>query len=589
MARSEVPSRTMLTPSALRSRGVPVAQIVRLDPARLGAAGLMNLLGLLLPLATLHVYDRVLPNQSIETLVSLTLLLLGVAGIELTLRLLQMRVTAPSAAKYARDLKHAALKRYLTARRDGKTADRTPTEFLERLSAVDRFSAFFGGAARNALIDLPFGILALGLIFLVGGPIVIAPLLILGLYLAILSVYGVTLRRRSRERQDSDTKINDFLLEVFSSILTVKSLGLERMMLRRYERLLGFATSNQEQIVIAAGSIQRISLLFSNLTIVATLTCGAVLAIQGAMTIGAVAASTLLAGRAVQPAIRAARAWSEVQRAALAAEDVAKLFSDVDATDAAGPRAAETVPAAADGAIAPPALSLASDPVNHAQGGSIIVISGGNAGARSAALRAAAGLRAPLELGSPRLADEDTEPQGSLDILLDGQPSTEFRDAFAGEIVIAPRGGVRFRGTILDNLTLFDHGASAQAVFQTSATLGLDDMMRKLPAGYDTPVAHSVEETLSAGAFKIVTITRALAQEPSLLLLDDPAVHLSAKQAQTVFNELAARRGRSTIIIAANDPRADQIADFSIHLDAEGPLLLTPAQSADAMLAKGAA
>ncbi|MEL6317260.1 MAG: ABC transporter transmembrane domain-containing protein, partial [Pseudomonadota bacterium] len=197
----------------LRGPHVPGAAVTRHDAAVLSATALLNVLGLALPLVTLHVYDKILPNQGYETLTLMTLGLFMVALLEFALRALQSMVLAPSATHYAQELKREALTRHLVSGLDEEAARRSAPDLFERLVTIDRFAAFYGGTARQALIDLPFALLALGMIALIGGPLVFAPLTVVAVYLAALAICGARIADKAREKRVSEVKSNDFLHE----------------------------------------------------------------------------------------------------------------------------------------------------------------------------------------------------------------------------------------------------------------------------------------------------------------------------------------------------------------------------------------
>ena len=111
----------------------------------------------------------------------------------------------------------------------------------------------------------------------------------------------------------AETKIRDFLIEALNGIVTVKALGTEQQILRRFERLSEHAAGCTYDIVRLADDAQSFGSMVSTLTQIATATIGAILAINGQISIGVVACSTMLAGRVIQPLLRLVSAWNEIQ------------------------------------------------------------------------------------------------------------------------------------------------------------------------------------------------------------------------------------------------------------------------------------
>ncbi|MEL6977656.1 MAG: ABC transporter transmembrane domain-containing protein [Pseudomonadota bacterium] len=518
---------------------------------------LLNVLGLLLPLATLHVFDQIIPSAAVETLAVMTLGLLGVVLAEFALRRQQSKVNTLASARYGSELSQAALSRLLTPSGEAARSAATGVQ-LERIDAIQRFSSFYAGGARMALVDLPFSFLALGLIWLIGGLIVAAPISIIILHFLLLGVLSSALRARIRDRRSIDIKSNDFLSEAFRMALTIKSWALENMIMRRFERLLAAATYNHRETIVLSDNAERHTRLVANLTTIFTLALGGLMAIQGEATIGVVAACTLLAGRAVQPAIRAAKGWSDVQRAALSADEIRPLFEGDerespeepeanDAATSAGPRAGRGAPRlhlAGANAELPP--------------GSILAIDGGPNALTRQLLEAVAGLGASPE-GGP------SDP-----VTLDGIAPALYRRRNPGAIAFVSRAPQPFGGSIIDNLTVFGRCASDADALAAAERVGVDKELKKLPKGYQTLLATSSEEILSpAGAVKLA-IARALAMEARLLVLEEPSAHLSAQDAALLRQELRRRseRGASSIILSTTDAGLKSIASHVVRIEA---------------------
>lgn len=539
-----------LSPTArLSVAGAPSHPAAKSDRTLLASALLLNILGLALPLATLQIYDRVVPNQSFETLTVLIIGLLGVAVVEFMLRAFQMMIAAPLAAQYTRDLKLAGLSRVLATPTGAAAAVRTPMETIERLNAIERYCSYFGGPARLALIDLPFAALSLGVIALIGGPVVFAPLAVLALYFAALGFTGARLKELSRDREEKDVKTIDFLHELFSSILTIKSYALEAMMLRRYERLLSASGETQRRIVRATSATQRFSGLFGNLSIVVTLAAGAAMAIEGEMTIGAVAACSLLAGRAAQPAIRMAKAWTEVQRASIAAESVGELFR--------GTRDGVDWTADANEKPAPPRLRIGPDSFRPSGSeGGVVLVTGEDASERTRVMERLGGLREDHVDG-----DRHLEVGGV-------SPATFKRRSARATVFVGSQGGW-FRGSIIDNLTLFGRLGGAKEAIAVAHSLGLEAQIKQLPHGFDTEIGVSVSEMLSLNSVKRMSLARALLAKPALLVLDEPTEHLE-QESDALLVTLRRLSREATIVVSGTDPRLIGIADQRIDLRRPG-------------------
>ena len=145
---------------------------------------------------------------------------------------------------------------------------------------------------------------------------------------------GRELRARTAERMLAETKIRDFLIETLNGIVTVKALGTEQQILRRFERLSEQAAGSTHDVVRLTDDAQSFGSMISIFTQIATATVGATLAVNGHVSVGVIACSTMLAGRIIQPLLRLASAWNEIQ-GVIVAEEIAKpcLLYTSDAAD----------------------------------------------------------------------------------------------------------------------------------------------------------------------------------------------------------------------------------------------------------------
>lgn len=546
-APAPISAFSLLTKSGVTRAGIPAGESTRLDAAFLASTLLLNCLGLLLPIATLHVLDRIVPAAAYETLLFITAGLAAATLAELTLRLLQARVGAMASALYASGLRQRALAFRLTA---GEGAAPTSVQ-LERLATIDQFAAFYAGGARAALIDLPFALLALGLILTLGGWIVLAPISVILLHFFLLSGLSRRLRERLRVRHDEAVKANDFLSEVFRAALTVKCWALERLILRRYERLLSAATDNHREALLINGAVQRQSNLFANLVTVATLSLGGAMAILGSVSIGVVAATTLLAGRAAQPALRAAKAWADVQRAVIAAEEVRKLFQ----TEGAAPASVRSAAHAETGAAPSIALPGADQPVSS---GAAIELTGEDAEARTRALEMITGLRNAPE-GSPWET-----------LRLSGLAPGAYRASEDGSVAFVSRSPRPLNGSILENITLFGRGASDAAAIAAATRLGLSEDVHNLPRGFDTLIGVSSRDALSPASLTKLALARAVAWGARLIALDNPTAHLSAHDIALLCDELARLKGARTLVMASGEPALRALCDRRFDVAPQG-------------------
>jgi ATP-binding cassette, subfamily C, bacterial LapB len=515
----------------------------------LAASIVINLLGLALPLGILQVYDRIVPHTATATLAVLSIGICCALLMETILRIVRSRVIAWSAMKLAWKTSVDAATRIATA--PAELVDAQPAaRWIQRLQAVATISDFNISPAPLVLIDLVFVVVFFALLVASSGWLAAVPLAIFILFGVAAIERGRELRDITAERQVAETKIRDFLVEALNGIVTVKALGTEQQILRRFERLSEHAARCTYSIVRLADDAQSFGSMVSILTQMATATIGAILAINGQISIGVVACSTMLAGRVIQPLLRLVSAWNEIQ-GVMVAEEIAKPIFDLPKSEHPAARSHTRVHQAArvvfdnvcfaHAAEGEPVLTGASLDVTP---GEIIAITGKDSIGKSTVRRLAAGQLSP----------------SSGRVLINGRAAT-VQARQHGSVVVVDHQNATVRGSVLDNLTLFGDADQLQTARAAARAIGLEADINRLPRGYDTRLGEAVTEALPAGLLQRIAIARSITSRPRLLVLDEANSSLDYASEQALGDGLASFRHETTILLITNRPSFAAIAD----------------------------
>ena len=521
----------------------------------IAASVVINLLGLALPLAILQVYDRIVPNSATATL---TMLVIGVCFavvLETILRIARSHVIAWSAMKVAWKTNTDAASRI--AKAPAELVDAQPAaRWIQRLNAVATISEFQISPSPLVLIDLIFVVIFLVVLIASSGWLASVPL-------AIFLVSGIAAIQRGRElriatagRISAEARIRDFLIEVLNGIVTVKALGAEQQILRRFERLSEQAAAHTSDVVRLADDAQSFASTVSILTQMATATVGALLAINGEISIGVVACGTMLAGRVIQPLLRVVSAWNEIQ-GVMVAEEIAKPIFDLPESDLVSVKAADhkQLPATltfddvwfAHGGARTPVLAGANLEVMR---GEIIAISGRDNIGKSTVARLASGQWVP-ERGH---------------VLVDGIAASTMVASKRGFVAVVDHRNAAVRGSVLNNLTLFRNTEQREAARTAARLIGLEDDINRLPRGYDTRLGEAATETLPIGLLQRIAIARAIAGNPRLLILDEANNSFDHGSDLALGHGLVSLKGKITIVLITNRPSFAAIADRQFTL-----------------------
>ncbi|GAB4155367.1 MAG: ABC transporter transmembrane domain-containing protein [Sphingomonadales bacterium] len=531
----------------------------------LTASLILNLTALALPVVILQVYDRIIPYGATDTLSLLVGGLLAALLLDALLRAARSYLAGWAGARFEHAAGVAAVERILNTNL-GRIEAVPAGVHLDRLASVDPVRDFYASQASLVLVDLPFALLFLGFLATIAGSLVLVPLaLMLGFGVAALAI-GNHLHRALDARAVLDDRRFNFMIEVLGGIRTVKGLAMERLMMRRYDRLMESSAAAGYRVGYLNHLAQSIGTAFSQITMVAVAAIGSLYVMGGQITVGALAACTLLAGRMVQPVLRALGIWSRFQSIRIAEtrlSEVEALPAEAVAGKPAAPAieslALERATVAFDDAPAP----LFTDLSLALRRGRITAIEGRNGAGKSTLLWALMGGIAPKA--------------GRL--LVNGTPLADWDLASVrGQIAYLPQWPTLFQGSLLDNLTAFGGEAFEEEALRLAALLGLDAIVRRFPGGYETELGTGTASLVAAGVAQRIAIIRALVRRPRVILFDEANTALDPAADERLKQLLLAAREDLAIALISHRPSLLAIGDQRLLL-ADGTL--RPKPSAD--------
>jgi ATP-binding cassette subfamily C protein LapB len=551
MDTSAVPSATPLEPTGpwltrpivglIRRYGIALLTMV------LEATLLITLLALALPVALLQVYDRILPNKAVGTLMVLATTVALAIVLEALMRHVRGRLLARVAAASEAHAHRQAMQCLLNAPLTALEAHGNGY-YAERLSAIGTLREAWSGPALQAMLDLPFALLYLIGIWYLAGSLVLVPLTLLGAVAMLSVVTGRRVRRASHDLARAEERRFSFLFDTLNCIHAMKVLGAEPLLERRYERLQSGTAHLRRVLARTISAGQEVSQLLAQAATVAVAAFGCHMVLNGQLSVGGLGACTMLVGRTMQPLLGGAALWSRLQSLAESRRRVAEIGALPQE------RRLDRPPLQVrDGQIIlrnihvrPPRSSewLFKNLFLEAKPGEIIGITGANGSGRSTLLRLIAG---------------DLQPDGGQ-VHIDGQDLAQVDVGPARPLVaLVQPDPALVRGTLLQNLTLHQPELEATAL-RLATELGLDQVASALPGGWHTPIGVGAMP-LPRGAAQRIGVVRALVEEPRILLLDDITTQLDPDSDAKLAKLLAGLRGRVTIIIVTHRPSTLGIAD----------------------------
>lgn len=516
------------------------------------ASLVINLLSLGLPMVLLQVYDRIIPNQALNTLSLLILGLLVVLIMDVLLRTARSYMVGWIGAQYEHETGCSSMKNII----NGNLVELESVasgEQLDRLNAIDSIRDFYGSQASLAIIDLPFVLLFLGILGFIAGWLIVVPIILL----VILGWIAFSLGGHLRDAIEEDTVWEDrkysFIIEVLRGVHSVKSMAMESLMDRRYEKLMESCSKASYNVIYLNSLAQGIGTTFSQFTMISVAAVGSWMVVEQNITMGALAASILLAGRTVQPLLRALGIWTRFQHIQIAHDKLdlidaisqertepTKELNRIQSLELKNFRFGYTD----DNLI----LDGVDFKINH---GEMIGIRGGNSSGKSTLLWA--------------LMD-GINPLGG-ELLVNGEnPKNYSTNSFRSRIAYLPSQPVLFQGTILDNLTMFKGDDKIDSVMKAAEHMDLSQILVRMPEGFETMVGDASQNELPAGIVQRIAIVRALASNPDIILFDEANSGLDYESDEDLKNLMEKLKGKCAIVLVSFRPSLLKLADRSYDL-----------------------
>lgn len=535
-------------------------QMAVLRPDLVFAAVALNLMGLALPLAMLQIFDRIIPHRAFNTLGLLVLGLVITFILEAFLRQARATIIAWEGARFEHRMARMMVETYLNAPAI-LVEKKAIGAHLDSLNAVDPVRDFYGNSASFLLVDVPFLLIFLGLIAFIGGWLVLVPISLIVLFGFLAWLTGQALHNVHRMRKHVDDRRYNFIVEVLGNIHTVKGLAMEGVIERRHERLVEQSAALGWRNNYLSSMSESLISAFSQVSTIAVAGAGAFLVIRGDISTGALAASTLLAGRAVQPLLRTLGLWTRFQSVRLSNAQLQTVLS-MPSENAAQRQAAPAIDTielqsvtfgfqSDDDPDAASASNLFEDLSLSVARGQITAISGPNGSGKSTLLWMLMG---------------GIEPQSGR-ILINGQDISQFdRRSLRQQIAYVPQRAVLFKGTVLDNLTNFDIDRNMETALELAHALGLDQYFAAIPEGYQLDVGNG---GLPSGVIQRIAMVRALVNRPQVILFDEANANLDQTGDRLVIELLKKYRQDTALVMVSFRPSVLALADQHWHLHAK--------------------
>lgn len=505
------------------------------------AALMLSLFAMAPPFLYLLIVDRVLVHQRMSTLFVLAV---GAGFI----------IVFGTAFGYLRRLIAAEL----TARIDARLMDHVfrrlidlPIEVFEtvptgvvthKLNEMWRIRDFLTGRLFSAVLDLLTLVLLLPLLFVLDAGLTVYVLGVAALMFLAVVAYVRSVNAAHGRVVRAEQRKNSFLVETIHGMRAVKSLALEPLKRRQWDRHAAAAVAAHRDMQLLLNQLQTIQQPLEKLVYIGVLIigCRAVIDGAGSAAVGSLVAFAMLASRATQPIVQLAgliQQYAEVRGAVAQVASIVNVPAE-DRRSGTGLR-----PVLKGGIVFeevrfqyPGTLGHALDRVSFAiPPGSIVGVMGRSGSGKTTVTRLLQGLHPAYE---------------GL-IKLDG---VELRQMDLGHLRanmgVVLQESLLFSGTVRENIGIARPEAGLEDIIRAARLAGAQEFIERLPQGYDTPLAERAAN-LSGGQQQRIAIARALLVDPPILILDEATSALDP-DSEAIVNANLRRiaRGRTVVVIS---------------------------------------
>jgi len=520
------------------------------------ASVMINFFVLVSPLFVMNVYDRVVPNNAIETLWVLAVGAITVFVFDFAFRLLRAYFVDGVGKKMDVLVSNRLFEHVLGIQLRVRPA--SAGSFANNVREFETLREFFTSATLTMVVDLPFSILFLAVIAWLAGPLVLVPLIAIVPVVAAGLLLQVPLTRLINANFQVSAQKHGVLVEAIDGLETIKGASAEGVLQGKWEQAVGVvaATGQQAQLLSAAGV--NFTMFVQQIVTIVMVIFGVYLIVENLLTLGGLVACTILSGRALAPLGQIAGLLTRLQHARAAYKSLSQLMA-MPLERPPGKAFLRRLSLEGDIEFAKVSFKYPGQPVPALDGCAFKVAKG----ARVAILGRVGSGKSTVA----KLVVNLYQPESGT-VLVDGVDVGQIDPAdLRRHIGYVPQDVKLFYGTVRDNMTMGDRRADDESLLRAARIAGVDKIVSRHPAGFDLPVGEG-GRGLSGGQRQAVAIARALLSGPGVLLLDEPTSAMDFATEQLFVNMLLDFLKGRTLVLVTHKPSLLALVDRIIVLDA---------------------
>ncbi len=520
----------------------------------------LNLLGLATPLFVMTVYDKVIGARSLDTL-SYLAVGMGVAlACDATIRLMRSTILSYIGGRLDLIVNSAVVDKIMDMPLT-RLEKSTIGSQLARLREFEGVRGFFSGPMAIAFLELPFLLVYLIAIAVIGGWLAVVPLVLLVVFGGGAVIALRYVKNTVADALSGSADCQSVLVEVLENIRSIKDEGTEAIWMERFrERSTELALSSLRgaRINAAFQIFAQAIMLIAGAT---TLAVGTTLAIDGAFSTGALIACMALVWRVLSPLQTIFLAFTRLEEVKSAVNRIDQLMGQTTETQSRNSSEVVAQESQFDGRITfnrvvlrytagnEPALAGVSFDISP---GEIVAFIGGNGSGKSTILKLIADLY-KAQAGTVQIDGVDTRQLNLVDL--------------RQSIGYMPQKVDFFSGSLTENLRVANPTATYAEIEDACHRAGILDDIQSFPGGLDTYLTEQAVKQVSTGFIKGLSLARTLLAPSSIMMFDEPSVGLDTESDEMLQKQIDSYRGTVTTLLVTHRPDYVRLADRVIALD----------------------
>lgn len=530
----------------------------------LAASLLINLFAIALPLFTMNVYDRVIPNNAMETLWTFAIGVSAVLGFDLVMKILRAHFIDAAGKKVDHEMSSAVMAKVLNTRLESRPA--SVGSFAANLRAFESVREFLTSASMGMLVDLPFAIVFVLVMAAIGGWLAVPTVVAFGLVIGLSMLTQRRMKPLTDSTQRAGQQRHASLIESLVGIETIKALNIEGRTQKRWEDSGKLLAETGAKIKLWSAVAVNTTGWINQAVTVSTVVVGVYLIVDNQITMGALIACSQLAGRALAPLGQLSSLLIQYDNTRSAYEGVNRMMTlpeerSADSKFVMRRRVKGSIQFDNVSFKYPntdlPALDRVSFSV---QAGERIALIGKIGSGKSTIEKLLLGLYQPTT-GTVRFDGIDSKQIDPAEI--------------RASIGYVPQDVMLFYGTLRENIAISNPYADDSTVLRAAAMAGMRTFIERHPQGINLPIGER-GESLSGGQRQSVAIARSLVNEPPIMILDEPTSSMDSDSETRVLENLRAFCAGRTLMLVTHRMTLLDIVDRLIVVDqgriiADGP------------------